>query len=155
MSSFWLLSSSTIKYGQISQTLHILNFCLLLFPLQVDVSSPGARRVAFKPDCRRLTTSVSLLSRPIDRIQPNKTAHALPPRLPAVEQSSLRVAWSPAASAGPHCHGYGVYLLGLFVLLWTLSGITQAWVRSCSFFCVFQALHWAVLKQFLSLQGTK
>ncbi|KAA8579524.1 hypothetical protein FQN60_006617, partial [Etheostoma spectabile] len=31
----------------------------------VDASSPGAPRVAFKPDCRQVATSVSLLSEPL------------------------------------------------------------------------------------------
>ncbi|KAK2856779.1 hypothetical protein Q5P01_005514 [Channa striata] len=34
----------------------------------VDVSSTGTPRVAFKPGCRELTTSVGLLSEPIDRL---------------------------------------------------------------------------------------
>lgn len=40
---------------------------IISFALQVDVSSLGTPRAAFKPDCRRLTTSVSLLSGPIRR----------------------------------------------------------------------------------------
>lgn len=38
---------------------------IVSFALQIDVSSLGTPRVAFKPDCRQLTTSVSLLSEPI------------------------------------------------------------------------------------------
>lgn len=50
-------------------------------------------------------------------------------RLPAVQPSSLCVAPSPAAWVGLHHHGHRVHLLGLFLLLRTLPGIPQAWVR--------------------------
>lgn len=71
---FWLLLCLTVKRGQISQTFHILNsnspsVSLSLSLLQVDVSSPGAPRVAFKPDCRQLATSVGLLSESIRRLR--------------------------------------------------------------------------------------
>ncbi len=104
-------------------TFHILtlNSCLP-FP-QVDVSSSGAHRVAFNPDCRQFATSVNLLSEPVHRLQLNKL-------LPAVQPSSLCVAHlRPSHLPGLYHHGHRVHLLGLFLLLWTLSGIPQAWVR--------------------------
>lgn len=116
----WLLLSLTVRCGHVSQTFHIMNSNppSVFSPLQVDVSSTGAPRVAFKPDCRQLATSVRLLSEPIDRLQLNKTAR----KVPAAEPS-------PAAWAGLHHHGHRVHLLGLLLLLWTHPGIPQAWVR--------------------------
>lgn len=79
---FILIGSSCLyqsNEGMFLHTFHLFfysNFSVLStppFPLQVDVSSPGAPRVAFKPDCRQLATSVSLLSEPVNRLQLDKT----------------------------------------------------------------------------------
>lgn len=114
-SSALLVPSRRRMQAGSSQTLHVLNFkspCLCLpLPLpppppsglQVDVSTPGARRVAFKPGRLCLAPPVGLLT---DSLQLSKRV-----------------------SAGPHRHGYRVQLLGLFPLLRALPGIPPARVR--------------------------
>lgn len=98
-------------------------------PLQVDVSSPGAPRVAFQawlPTARHLC-------QPPERADWSPLARQHRTRFRCVCQRSGRAASasppSTAAWAGLHHHGHRVHLLGIFLLLRTLQGIPQAWVR--------------------------
>ncbi|TNN32949.1 hypothetical protein EYF80_056889 [Liparis tanakae] len=76
----------------------------------VDVSSPGALRVAFKPDRRRLPAAAILVSKPVDRLQLHPHLH--PPSTPpqvcsAMDTESTYSGYSyySGRSRGSHRHG--------------------------------------------------